>query len=357
MQSPHILFAGGGSVGHLAPSMAVAEALVRMVPDARATFVCAPREEEELMLMEAKLPYARLIAPKFPRGWTLAYVHFPLAAGFSLVQAARLVRSYQPDLVFSKGGFTSVPVCLAAWLRRIPIVLHESDTMSGLSNRLIGLIARGVCVGFPPHDSEGNQSHVSYTGNPIRPFIRSGSRDAGMRITGFSGRRPVIMVIGGSQGSQAINEAVEKQLSGLLDLGDLVHLTGFGKEVRAKHARYWSRSYVTDDLPHLYALADIVISRAGAGVLSELAVLYKPVIAIPLKGVAQNHQWKNAKRLQQAGAVKILDQECLSELTATVRSLLHNEMERERLGRNLSEFFPADAAERVAKVLTEVMGQ
>ncbi len=353
MKTLVILLCGGGSGGHLAPVLAVAEALRRVAPQSTLHVVCANRKDEHALLARAALPYSAIPAAKFPRGLSIGWVLFPFTFFYSLFAAWRVVGSVRPEVIFSKGGYVSVPVCLVGRLKKIPIVLHESDSVGGMANRLIGKIAQTICIGFPPTSYKLQANHLVFTGNPVRPSITQGSIDAAKRITGFSGRRPVVLVIGGSQGSLAINAAIERDFEKLIGLADIIHLTGEGKALQKTHARYWARTFVVDELKDLYALADVVVSRAGAGVLGELSALGKPVIVVPLRGVAQDHQQHNAQLLATAGAAVLLPQDQLHRLPEELQTLLNDPERRAALGSGLRKFFPADAAQAIAKTILD----
>ncbi len=347
-----ILFCGGGSFGHLVPSLAVAAEAKKIRPDLRAVFVCSDRSEEIRRLQEQKQHFYPLRAPKLPHRLSLGAMAFPPLFIAACLQARKILKQEKPDLIFSKGGFVSVPVCLMARQMGIPIVLHESDSVMSASARLVVRFAKSICTGFPSIGLPEKFSSLTYhTGNPVRTEIFAGSEAAGRRITGFSGRRPVLMIIGGSQGSVALNDAVMHSLSELLESADIIHITGVGKNPGVSHARYFVRETVSEELPHLYALASLVVTRAGAGTLSELGALSKAVIAVPLTGVAHNHQLKNAEFLLSKHALVLLSQEQLSTLPSVVKSLLQNGALREHLGMALRDSFPTDAAKKIATIL------
>ena len=351
-----ILFCGGGSLGHLTPSLSVLESLKKMVPSLEAMFICADRSDEIAMLRSAGIPFRTIHAGKFPRGFSVRLISFPFLFAYSIIESIIALASIKPDVIFSKGGFVSVPVCLAAFLFRIPIVLHASDSVPNISDRLIGRIAKKICTGFPVNSFPQNlRSKTIQTGNPVRYMIASGLRVAGQRITGFSRKRPVIMIIGGSQGSVALNEALDRQFDALVNLADIIHLTGTGKELQRTHARYWARATVIEELPHLYALADVVVTRAGAGTLSELSALSKAAIVIPLTGVAHDHQLKNAQLLAAAGAIALLREEQISIFSEHIESLLRDHDRRRTMGEALKKFFPVEATNRIAKIVLDAL--
>ncbi len=358
MDSKTILFVGGGSLGHVMPGVAVCDAMQKVSPDITPVFLCAPREEETAYLASKGLRHATINAGKFPRGLSVRWITFPVLFVLSFIQSLRIVKREHPAAVFSKGGFVSVPVCLAARLKGVPVVLHESDSVMGMANGMIAKIAAKVCVGFPPDEksskSEVRNPKIVFTGNPVRPEVLTGSRDEGLRITGFSGTRPVIMVTGGSQGAAALNQAVVTQIDALLAVGDVIHLTGKGKTGADARAGYWKAESVFAELPHLYAAADVVVTRGGAGAVSELAALSKAAIVVPLRGLAGDHQWKNSTLLADAGAAMLLPQEELTGLGMAVRSLVDNKTAQKTLGERLHGFFPQDAASKIAHAVLDV---
>ncbi len=351
-----IIFSGGGSSGHLMPSLAVADAVTKKNPAFTPLFICSSRADEVEALTAAGQKFVIIHAGKFPRGFSPRIISFPFLFVISFIESLVHVLRTRPVLIMSKGGFVSVPVCLAGFVVRVPVVLHSSDSVPSLSDRIIGRIARTICTGFPESAFPTSlQKKAVQTGNPVRPSVFEGSHAAGQRITGFSGRRPVLMIIGGSQGSVALNEAIEKNFQALLDLADIIHLTGEGKMINRQHARYFPRTTVLAELPHLYGFADLVVTRAGAGVLSELAALKKAAIVVPLPGVAHDHQVKNAEFLATRQAVEFLAQDRLSDLPFVVSTLLGDSAKRAAMGEALSKALPANAAAKVAEMILDVL--
>lgn len=349
--SRNFLFVGGGSGGHVAPGIAVAEALVRLAPDAQPRFLCADRPDEIELLAAHGWPAETLQAPRFPRHCLLCALAFPFAFFAAVIRSMLLLRRLRPVAVFAKGGPVSACAAVAAWLLRIPVILHCSDAVPSIGDRVLHRFVARTCIGFPDLPLSG----ARYTGNPVRHCIVAGSRDAGRRMTGFSGKRPVVLIMGGSQGARNINQAMESILDQLLTLADIIHLTGRGKGSGRTHARLFTRESVTVDLPHLLALAHVVVTRAGAGALSEIAALGLPAIVVPLAGVAHDHQRKNALWFAERGAVRILEDDRLrSELLPLVRSLLEDRAACDELRRSLRAVHIPDAAERIAQEILDV---
>lgn len=352
-----ILFCGGGSVGHVAPSVAVWETAREKVKDIRCLFVCSWKKEDRIFLRKNKLPFVPLITPRVN---TLArVVLFPFLFPLGILEAILIILIFLPHVIFAKGGYVSVPLCLVGWIFRRPIVLHESDRVMGRANHMLLKFARHLCIGTPQKEIANadvmalTRLQIHATGNPIRRKLLLGTRDGGMRVTRFSGKRPVLLVTGGSQGAQALNEAVWEKFEELVSLCDVIHITGRGKlNKRKTHGRYVQEDVLYDELENLYAFADVVLCRAGAGAIAELAATRKASILVPLPDDVQKHQGENARFLAKANAVIILDQKTLKDmLVPTVRALIGDPRRRRELGDRLHTFADPDAAERIANVL------
>ena len=348
--SKKILFVGGGSLGHIVPSFAVLEAMRRLEPSVSATFVCCPRDDETHFLREKETRAVTLNAPKFPRGLSLLLLTFPFLFITAFFKSFSILKKEKPSIIFSKGGFLSVPFCMAASIKHIPIVLHSSDSVPSLSDKVVGKRAVKIFTGFPfDRFPDKLKSKCVLTGNPVRSDILLGTKGAGIAFTKFSGKRPIILMVGGSQGAQMINEEVERSFDELLSLADIVHITGIGKKIPKRHARYFARELVLQEFPALLALADVVVTRAGAGALAELAVLGKPTIVLPLEGVAHNHQVHNAGALVHKEAAIMLREPQMKELVPTLKRLLENSAELARLSAAIKTAMPSGASERIAK--------
>lgn len=307
----HVLMVGGGSAGHIAPMVAVAEALHTIDPTIQRTFVCSDRSSDGAFLAMEGYAYDTLPLPR-------RSLAFPLLLLQGFMKSMRLLAQQQPDVIFSKGGAVSVPLCTAAFLRRIPIVVHESDTVMGMANRMTAIVAKRVCLGWT---RAGSGKRFIVTGNPIRTRILQGNRNDGLRITGLSGTRPILLVMGGSQGALSINQVVASHLDALLAIVDIIHLTGQRKAVAVSKPGYYATEFGSDMLPHFYACANLALSRSGASSIAELAAWNIPTILVPLHGVAGNHQVKNAEAAAAHLGMTHLPQ---AQLDATVVSIVRS---------------------------------
>ncbi|MGX8704118.1 MAG: undecaprenyldiphospho-muramoylpentapeptide beta-N-acetylglucosaminyltransferase, partial [bacterium] len=239
------------------------------------------------------------------------------------------LKELRPDIIFSKGGFVSVPVVRAAHSLKIPVIAHESDMTPGLANRLCLPMADAICCNFPETLEKLPKGKAVLTGTPIRAELLIGSREKGLSFTGFSGKKPVVMVIGGSLGAVAVNRAVREALPELLTTFDIVHLCGKGKidEGLVGRPGYKQYEYISEELPDLFALADVVVSRAGANAICEIAALRKPNILIPLPSESsRGDQILNAMSFESRGFSVVFQEDSLTtkKLIDTLRNLAAN---------------------------------
>lgn len=282
---------------------------------------------------------------------------------FKGIKEARNLLLYEkPDVVFAKGGFVSLPVGIAAWLLRTPLVIHESDTVMGLSNKIMSKFAKKVCVTFPKrYYDEVNENKLIITGNPIREDIRGGRGDGLLRILGFDKNRRTLLVLGGSQGSRFINESIVELLEGLLLEHQLIWITGERdasavnyriSKLPAERRKYVKQyGFVTSEMADIYDASDLVISRGGSNVLFELAALGLPSILIPIEDTAGGHQMENAKYFSRNGAAYILSQKILTpkKLQHAIKYLFENHEELAKLSEKIKTLSQPDAADLVAK--------
>ncbi|MEI8230836.1 MAG: UDP-N-acetylglucosamine--N-acetylmuramyl-(pentapeptide) pyrophosphoryl-undecaprenol N-acetylglucosamine transferase [Candidatus Peregrinibacteria bacterium] len=338
-----VLFVGGGSIGHISPSIAVARELLKMHPEIQARFVCSQRPEDALFIERQGFVPIPLDAPRL--SW-----NFPMRFFRAYQSAYSILVESNPKAIFSKGGYVSVPVCLAAWRLKIPIILHESDTVSGWANTFVGLWAKVQCHGFPTKKAG---KHL-FTGNPVDTRFTEGVKERGFTITGFPTDRPVLLVIGGSQGSQAINAMIAQELTSLLELCSIAHITGNGKQtVTTSYPGYWQIPFAYEEMSHLYAIASLALIRASAATTSELAANSIPAIMIPLRKVAHDHQEHNARILEKSGGCIVLEQNDRTQnITDLVRHLLSPEIHA-TMQKAIHKLYQPDAARHIAEIILQ----
>lgn len=275
-------------------------------------------------------------------------------------QAKEIISEFDPDVVFAKGGYVSLPVGLAAYSLHYPLVIHESDSIMGLANRMLAKRADKVCVSYPLKAyPDLDRDKLVYSGNPVRSDIYGGKRENAVSTFGLDEKLPTIMVIGGSQGSLMINQVVSESLNELLSKFQIIHVSGerdydwlgfqASKLDEGLKDRYHLFNFLSGDLKDAYAVSDLVISRAGNNVIAELAALKRPTILIPLSTSANSHQLSNAKILTRMGAAMLLLQENLSPKTLIrkIDYLFDNPEEMRAMAEKIGTLATPDAAKIV----------
>ena len=315
-QNKRIIFTGGGTAGHVTPNIALIEPLLREGWDVH--YIGSENGMERgLIAALSGVTYHGISTGKLRRyfSWQNFIDPFRVIKGY--FQARKLIREIQPCVIFSKGGFVSVPVVLGAG--KVPVVAHESDYSPGLSNRIATRFTDKVCLSF-----EDTLQHVSkgkgiFTGTPIRPALYDGDRERALAFTGLTGEKPVLLVMGGSLGAQKLNELVRAALPQLCERYDIIHLCGKGKhDCDCVACGYHQYEYIDKELPDLFALSDVVLSRAGANSVFELLALNKPSVLVPLTSASsRGDQLLNANYMEKKGYAKVVDQN-----TATTDSLV-----------------------------------
>lgn len=322
-----IILTGGGTAGHVTPNIALLPRLKELQYDIH--YIGSYNGMEKDLIEQMGIPYHGISSGKLRRyfSWQNFTDPFRVVKGFR--EAKRLVKILKPDVIFSKGGFVSVPVVLAGKSRHVPTIIHESDMTPGLANKLSIPSASKVCCNFPETLEHLPTGKAVLTGSPIRQELLSGNAFKAKEMVGFTSDKPVIMVMGGSLGSVAVNEAVRSILPELLKDFQVIHLCGRGKVDATLSALdgYVQYEYIQDELKDLFALTDLVISRAGANAICELLALHKPNLLIPLSANAsRGDQILNARSFERQGYSKVLEEEELSPelLLKTIQDLYQN---------------------------------
>lgn len=310
-----IIFTGGGTAGHVTPNLALMDALSGRYD---MEYIGSYQGIEKELVEKAGIAYHGISSGKLRRyfDWKNFTDPFRVLKGFR--EAKKLMRSQKPDLVFSKGGFVAVPVVIAAKKAGVPVIIHESDMTPGLANKLCISSADKICVNFPETLKYLPENKAVLTGSPIRKELFQGDRLRGLQFCGFSTEKPVILIVGGSTGAVALNEAVWNLLPTLLKRFQIVHLCGKGKSNPAYNGTegYVQFEYVNKELRDIFAACSLVISRAGANAICELLALKKPNILIPLTAAAsRGDQILNAESFEQQGYSYLLKEEELTNET------------------------------------------
>lgn len=311
-----IILTGGGTAGHVTPNIALLPQLKERGYDIH--YIGSYNGIEKELIEQFGIPYHGISSGKLRRYFSLQNFTDPFRVLKGFGEAKKLIQSLKPDVIFSKGGFVSVPVVIAGKQCRVPTIIHESDMTPGLANKLAIPSASKVCCNFPETLAHLPKEKAVLTGSPIRRELLSGDRDAALKFCNLSADKPVILIIGGSLGSVVVNSAVRAILPELLKDFQVIHLCGKGKtDASLKDLKgYVQFEYIQKELKDLFALADIVISRAGANAICELLALHKPNLLIPLSANAsRGDQILNARSFERQGFSIVLEEE---ELNNTV---------------------------------------
>ena len=277
-----IILTGGGTAGHVTPNIALLPALKEAGYEVE--YIGSYNGMEKELIEKEGIPYHGISSGKLRRYFDWKNFSDPFRVIHGYGQARSLIKKIKPAIIFSKGGFVSVPVVLAAKSLHVPAIIHESDMTPGLANRIAMRGAVKICCNFPETLKYLPEGKGVLTGSPIRQQLLHGDRQKALEFTGLPGEKPILLIIGGSLGSVFINNAVRGALDELLERFEIIHLCGKGNLDHSLDGKkgYVQYEYISKELPDLFAAADLVISRAGANAICELLALHKPNILIPL---------------------------------------------------------------------------
>ncbi len=367
--SYHILLVGGGSGGHVFPLIAVANSLKNLA-------VKDNKDVEIILLGEGKFfeeaaknsgfKYKKILAGKFRRYLSLESFLDPFKVLAGLFQSFWYLFWLMPDVVFSKGGYASFFPALAAKLFFIPIYIHESDSVPGIANRLVGKLAKKVFVSFESAKKCFPAGKAELTGNPVRPELLSGNKESALTFFKFSSQLPTVAILGGSQGAKKLNDITVSSIVQLTQNFQVIHQCGeknysqvsksveqISKELEGPVAERIKNSYrlypffMDKEMSLVYALGDVFVSRAGAGSLFEISALGKPAVVVPIKESAQNHQYFNAVEFTKHGDTLIEEDNLITSVF--VNEIREAYQKREELSQKIKLFGKLDAAEKIAE--------
>ncbi len=347
-----IILTGGGTAGHVTPNIA-------LIPELKKNnfyiyYIGTRAGIEKKLIEDMGIKYFPITAGKLRRYFDLE--NFTdigrILKGFG--QSFKIIRKIKPDIIFSKGGFVSTPVVWAARLCKVPVVIHESDITPGLANKLSIPFADKVCYAFPETGKFILEKKACLTGIPIRKELFNGNANLGMKMCGFKAGKPILLVMGGSQGSKFINDTVREGLNELISVFQICHICGKGAidNTLIGLKRYKQFEYVTEELPHLFAMSDVVVSRAGATTLFELLALKKPNLLIPLsRRASRGDQILNAKSFEAQGFSYVLQEEDMNPASLLETAL---KIYKDR-GTIINKMKTSDLGNGTTKVISVIM--
>ncbi|HHZ13754.1 MAG: undecaprenyldiphospho-muramoylpentapeptide beta-N-acetylglucosaminyltransferase [Caldicoprobacterales bacterium] len=349
-----IVLTGGGTAGHVTPNIALIPELLKQGYDIH-YLGTENGLERGLIAKEKDVTYHIIKSGKLRRYMDIQNFTDPFRVIQGVGQSVNLIRKLKPNIIFSKGGFVSVPVVLGGWINKVPVIIHESDLTPGLANKISFPFAVKVCTTFKETTEYFKGDKGIYTGTPLRPSLLKGDPEKGMKICGFIVRKPTIMVMGGSLGAVAINQFIRKILSRLTTRFNVIHLCGKNNldPSLENTPGYKQFEYVDEDLPHLMALASLIISRAGANSIYEFLALKKPNILIPLPlSASRGDQIQNAQSFERQGFSKVLDQETLTD-DILLTSILDVYANRQKYIDRMAEMDHTKGVERIMDIINE----
>ncbi len=349
-----IVLTGGGTAGHVTPNIALLPKLREEGYDVH--YIGSYEGIERNLIEEFDVPYYGISSGKLRRYFDPKNFSDPFKVVKGYTEASSLIKKLKPDVVFSKGGFVSVPVVLAAKRRGVPCIIHESDMTPGLANKICIPCAKKVCTNFPETIKNIPGNKAVLTGSPIRQELFEGSKEKGLAFCGFTSEKPVLLIIGGSLGSVVVNDAVRAILPQLLEQFQIIHLCGKGKVDESLNGTkgYVQFEYIKQELTDLFAASDLIISRAGANAICEILALKKPNILVPLSAAAsRGDQILNAKSFKKQGFSYVIEEEELNKdsLMKAVNEVFAN---REKYVAAMEKSPLNDAIETIMQLIKEV---
>ncbi len=367
-----IVLTGAGSAGHIYPLIAVADELKKQVPDAQMLYIGTRSQLHEVAdaaMEKNDIPVKNILTGKMRRYFSWQYFIDFIRVPMGIIQSLWILLVYMPDAVFSKGGYAAVPVVIAAWIYRIPILTHESDVIPGWANRVGGKFSRFIALTFPEARRYFAKSKTVVTGNPMRQIMTQGDKDRARNKWGIDSSSQVVFVFGGSQGARSINDATVRILSEVTKQAHIIHMSGKGEYDRTREAagkkgfrgndgRYTLIPYLErEDMADAYAIADLVVARPGAGTITEIAANAKVSILIPHKSSANGHQRMNAFSIADAGAAIALDEVNIGEhiLSEKINQLLVSTQLREQFTTNIKDFYQEDAPKKIVAGILQML--
>ena len=350
-----IVLTGGGTAGHVTPNIAIIPRLQEMGYEV--SYIGTYDGIEKKLIEDIGIPYYGISSGKLRRYFSWKNFSDPIRVMKGYEEAKKLMKKLAPDVIFSKGGFVTVPVVYAASRRHIPIVIHECDMTPGLANKLALPKASRVCCNFPETAKDFPEGVATVTGTPIRPELFSGNAEEAFKYCGFTDKKPTVLVVGGSTGSASVNNAVRGCLDDLLKEYNVIHICGKDKTDASLEGKpgYRQFEYVKKELPDMFALADLVISRAGANAICELHALRKPNILIPLPlKQSRGDQILNAESFEKSGYSKVIQEENIED--NTILNAVHEVFKnKDKYIEAMSRDFDADSITLITDIIDSLV--
>ncbi len=362
-----VVFSGGGTAGHINPALSIAKKILEKEPKSEILFVGTPGGMENRLVEKAGFPIRHVDVKGFQRKFTLQNLKVAYLAATGVGKAKKILREFRPDVVIGTGGYVSWPVLRAAAKMKIPTLIHEQNALAGLTTRKLSSVVDSVCISFEKNLEQlpCKKEKISLTGNPVDPLITTISRERSRSALGISA--PFLLSFGGSLGAGAINQCAFLLAKNFSSKKPVFHTHAFGKreyesymaqDTENKICRFGNvkfEEYIYD-MPRQLAAADLVICRAGAITLAELSLMGKPAILIPSPNVTDNHQYKNARVFEEAGAAILIEEKDLTpeRLEKEVAALLFDPARLAEMGKKMKTLAHGGADEAIWKEIVRI---
>ncbi len=359
MKPNNYIISGGGTGGHIFPALAIADAIKQDNPDAQILFIGAKGKMEMQRVPKSGYPIKGLWISGIQRKLDIKNLIFPLKLVFSLIKASRIILNQKPSAVIGTGGFASAPTLKAAQFLGYPTLVQEQNSYAGVTNKWLGPKAQSICVAYQGMDKYFPAQHLKLTGNPIRKQLLSNQPDSQKAKKAFGlDSKTTLFILGGSLGSKRINQLINEHLDWFKSQDiQLIWQTGalYYELYKSKASPTIKVTKFIDHMDTAYAAADVIISRAGAGTVSELAIVGKPVLFIPSPNVAENHQYKNAKSIQDQNAALVIEEKDLNQdFKTTFQELINHKSRQEDLAANFKKLAKPGATNAILKEIKRI---
>lgn len=346
-----IILTGGGTAGHCTPNLALLPYLKNDFD--KIIYIGSENGIEKNIVEKVGIPYFGVPCAKLNRSKLSKNLIIPFKVMSGIIKAGKLIDKFKPDVVFSKGGFVSIPTVIAASKRKIPVISHESDFTVGLANKISAKFSKKTLTSFP--ETAKTLRNGEYVGPPIRKSLFNTNRNEALKLFGFSGKKPILLVTGGSQGAMAINNALREALTDILPKFDVLHVCGKDNLIQEKTPSGYIQTEYISNIENAFAIASVCISRAGSNTVFELMSLKIPCVLIPLpKGASRGDQILNANYFQKLGLAHVLNQEALTakSLTYAVNAVYAN---RFNLAHNFEKVKIKDASRQISRIIADYL--
>lgn len=353
-----VLFVGGGTGGSVTPLIAIAQYLKAEVTNIQCVWFGTASGPEKKLVMAEDIIYYRILSGKLRRYFSLKNFIDIFLVFFGVIQSFLFLIKIKPDVIVSAGSYVAVPVGIAAWILRIPHLIHQQDLLPGLANKILSYLAKTITVSYPEEAQFFKLKKVVYTGNPVRFSIFAGNKEKARELLGLEQSLPTILVVGGGTGALRLNQLVTGALPELLTFCQIIHITGKNKKfaplaVKNLSNRYHQFDFLVNEIPDILAIADLVITRAGMGFLTELSALSKASIIIPMPN---SHQEINAKYFCEKKATLCFDQNSLSSqsLVQDIKDLIYDQASLNFLRFNINKLYQPDATKLLVEEILKL---